>query len=361
MIKLNKKLKVKNSIFVLILLFPLIIMAQSDSINRLYFQQRDFGKYFISDIYSPTMQIQVGMGLLLKDYNLSSNRKKYFAPFNQTDFGQEIPLFIKNKFRKGAVYSKFSLSMPLCARLWFDFSEVTTAPILNTDYNFALMELSYHRKIDTRFIKNFTVKFIPFFHESTHIGDELTIYRVIDTFKVKRVNVSYESAELAITFNDYVIGINKSWSFKIGVKALLNPAKGWYSFRTIEADEGIIIPTKHWLESYIQVQKQSHTGFMASDKFIRIFSLELRNRVQFGYPFLLDTIGSGNSFVSFRNNEVMRNCYNLYYGWKFNLSKTTSPPKFGIFYRLYAGINPYGQFRNIPFYLYNAISIIYQN
>jgi len=64
MIKLNKKLKVKNSIFVLILLFPLIIMAQSDSINRLYFQQRDFGKYFISDIYSPTMQIQVGMGLL---------------------------------------------------------------------------------------------------------------------------------------------------------------------------------------------------------------------------------------------------------------------------------------------------------
>jgi len=223
------------------------------------------------------------------------------------------------------------------------------------------MELSYHRKIDTRFIKNFTVKFIPFFHESTHIGDELTIYRVIDTFKVKRVKVSYESAELAITFNDYVIGINKSWSFKIGVKALLNPAKGWYSFRTIEADEGIIIPTKHWLESYIQVQKQSHTGFMASYKFIRIFSLELRNRVQFGNPFLLDTIGSGNSFVSFRNNEVMRNCYNLYYGWKFNLSKTTSPPKFGIFYRLYAGINPYGQFRNIPFYLYNAISIIYQN
>lgn len=118
--KIQQLIKIKNSIFVLILLFPSILMAQSDSINRLYFQQRDFGKYFISDIYSPTMQIQVGMGLLLKDYNLSSNRKKYFAPFNQTDFGQEIPLFIKNKFRKGAVYSKFSLSMPLCGRLWFD-------------------------------------------------------------------------------------------------------------------------------------------------------------------------------------------------------------------------------------------------
>jgi hypothetical protein len=349
-----------NSTFTFLLLIQLTSLSQTDSVKKFYFQQRDFGKYFISDIYSPTMQIQVGMGLNLKDYNLSSVRNKYFVPYNQTDFGHEIPIFSKYKYFNNLTKSKVAISLPLCARLWFDFSEISTAPILNTDYNFAPLEFTYYRSLNRKYFKNFVIKFIPFFHESTHLGDELTLYRALDSLSIRRVNVSYETAELAFTLNDADIQGNKNWSFKLGLKSLLNPEKGWYSFRTIEADSGIIQPTKHWLESYLQIQKQSNSGFLASNKFINVFSVELRYRVQFGYPFLLDTTSIPNTYTEISNNERMQTCINAYYGWKFNFTKSTVP-RFGVFLKGYLGINPYGQFRNIPFYTYYAISFIYQN
>ena len=342
------------------MLCPVLANAQVDSTKKYYFKQRDYGKYFISDIYSPTMQVQVGMGLNLKDYNLSRTRSKILVPYNQTDFGHEIPIFLKSWYSNGVVRSKFALSMPLCARLWFDFAELTTAPILNTDYTLAPVEITYYRKIDKKLLKNIVVKFIPFFHESTHLGDELTIYRVLDSLSIRRVNVSYESAELAVSLNDPEDRLTGNWSYKIGIKALINPRKGWYSYRTIEADSGILSPTKNWIESYIQIQRQSNKGFMASNKFVRLFSLEIRNRVQFGYPFLLDTNGTQNNYVTYQNNERMRISFNVYYGYKFNFTKDL-PPRFGVFLRYYTGINPYGQFRNIPVYTYYSLAFVYQN
>jgi hypothetical protein len=141
-----------------------------------FFAQRDFGRYFVSDIYAPFTKIHAGWGLNLREYNISSSRYAAYVPYNETSLGVEIPVYLFSRKSRGGKQSKFSVSIPVSANIWFDFLEDETAPILNTDYRFALVELNYFQETNWGPIKNFSVKFIPFFHESTHIGDELTLF-----------------------------------------------------------------------------------------------------------------------------------------------------------------------------------------
>jgi Protein of unknown function (DUF1207) len=353
--------------FVVLGLSSINIYAQADStqadttqVSKQFFHQRDFGRYFIADVYAPQPQVQVGWGLNLKEYNLSPNRSNVYVPYNETNFGAEIPIYNRIKSINGKVHSKFSISTPICATLWFDFTEQLTAPVLNTDYRFAPLEFNYLRRVNRRLIRNYSLKFIPFFHESSHIGDEITLYRKLDSFHVTRVNISYELAELALTINDPENSIKNNHSFKMGVRALLNPSKGWYSIRSVEGDTTLILPTKHWLESYFQYQWQRSSGFLASKKAVFVFSMELRNRVKFGYPIYLEKIGS--NWENIANDEYNTLCSNYYLGWKFNLTpQAEQMPRFGAYLRAYAGSNPYGQFRNIPFYQFVGLAFFYEN
>ena len=48
-----------------------------------------------------------------------------------------------------------------------------------------------------------------------------------------------------------------------------------------------------------------------------------------------------------------------YVGWKFK-SHPDQYPNFGTYLRAYTGINPHGQFRNIPFYDFVGLTFVYE-
>lgn len=330
--------------------------------EKAFFHQRDFGKYFIADVYAPFTKVHVGAGLNLSEYNISTSRNALYVLYNETNLGVEIPIFSSIRYRKGGKVTKWSVSLPISTNIWFDFFEQITAPILNTDYRFATGEINYLRQVNSRWLKNYAIKFIPLFHESTHLGDELTLFRQADSLPVVRVNVSYEVSELALTLNDPDGSTDNNHAFKIGARFLLNPSKGWYSIRSEEGDTARVVASRRWLEAYVQYQHQRSKGILASKKAVSILSLEVRNRVKFGYPFYLSQLNNGTTkLIEATNNEEYRPSLNGYIGWKFTSDPQKHPARFGIYLRGYLGINPHGQFRNIPFYQFAGIAFIFEN
>jgi hypothetical protein len=360
-----------STLFVRLIFFLLVILgpfayaqtvSSADTIpvsSKSIFQQREFGKYFISDIYAPITSVQVGTGLNLKEYNISSSRSAVYVPYNETTLGVEIPIYQFNRTNRSGLQTKLSLSIPISAQIWFDFFEKATAPILNTDYRFGVVELNFLKEINRQGIRNLAIKFIPFFHESTHIGDEVLLYRVLSGFPIRRVNVSYEVAELAVTVNDPNGSIRNNHALKLGVRGLLNPSKGWYSVRSIEADTTQVVASKKWWESYVQYQHQRSKGFLASKRAVSVISVEIRNRVRFGYPSYLGQ-DNLNEWASLALKEDFAFCFNGYLGWKFSFDSQKFP-KLGSYIRWYTGINPHGQFRNIPFYDFLGFALVYEN
>jgi hypothetical protein len=347
--------------FIIAFLLSFILCSLSSSASdttkvakRNFFSRRDFGKYFLSDIYAPLNSIQVGFGLNLKEYNISSTRKARFVPYNETNLAVEVPIYKSSRILKKGNESKFSLSIPISANIWFDFFEKTTAPILNTDYRFGVCELNYLREINRGLIRNLSIKFIPLFHESTHLGDELTLYRAQDSLPLVRVNVSYEVSEFAITLNDPNGTVENNHSFKVGARFLIRPSKGWYSIRPVEGDTSLVVKTNKSIETYFQYQHQRSRGFLAGEKAMFVFSLEVMNRVKYNYPFDLSPIQYKGEIGEGRL------CVNTYVGWRLQ-HRSDNEPRFGIYLRHYTGINPHGQFRSIPFYDFLGLSIVYEN
>ncbi len=347
--------------FLILQFIPLFTIGQTkDSIRSQYFRQRDFGKYLISDIYAPTSEVQIVAGSNLREYNIDLARTNNYLPYNQTNFGAEIPIFTKVKYTDNCLKYKFSISAPICARVWFDFTEPSTAPILNTDYQFAILEFNYLKTFESNRIKNIAIKLLPYFHESSHLGDEITLFRRLDTVPVVWANVSYQTSELAVTINDANGRLTNNTSFKLGIKILQNTSHGWYSIRNDKGDTAEFIKSNHIIESYFQCQNQASKGWLANDRFIRVMSFELRERVQYGYPTYPEKKDYYKDWTSYSANEKISLCFNGYLGWKFNFSQNLIP-KFGAYLRVYEGINPYGQFRNISNYQFVGLSMIYEN
>jgi hypothetical protein len=163
-------------------------------------------------------------------------------------------------------------------------------------------------------------------------------------------------AELAFTINDVNKSMKDNHSFKAGVRALLNPKKGWYSIRPVEGDTELVKGSVRSVETYFQYQHQRTSGWLAGKKKHFIISAEIRDRVRFGYPFFLSIpeASQGAEFI-----EEKRLTFNGYVGWKFK-SHPDQYPNFGAYIRAYTGINPHGQFRNIPFYDFVGVAFVYE-
>lgn len=348
-----------SCIFIFLAASALSGQSVSDSSLVRWFSPRDFGKYFLSDMYSPIVSVQAGAGINLKEYNLATDRTDIYVPYNVTNLGVEIPVYRSASIVQGKKQEQFSISLPISVNIWFDFWENSTAPIINTDYRFGIGEINYFRSLDWGIIKNVSAKFIPLFHESTHLGDEITIYRLQDSLPVTRVNVSYETGEFAVLVNDPVGTLDNNYALKLGVRWLWNPRKGWYTIRSEEGDTSKVIPSQRWVEAYIQYQAQNSDGFLASKNAIQTFSLECRYQVLYGYPFYLGTNISSGQWEEFSNSEQYIASLNALWGWKFALAEAEQT-HFGAYVRAYLGPNPHGQFRNIPFYNFLGVSFVYE-
>jgi hypothetical protein len=221
--------------------------------------------------------------------------------------------------------------------------EETSSPVINTDYFFGLKAAAV-KYTGHPYIRNFGLKLVPLFHESTHLGDEFSIHGHHDLPGFRRVNVSYEAWEIAAVINDPDTIQSNLLSAKVGFHGLWNPANGYYATDSLETKNRPAPPTERNYEYYIQLNLQRTKGFLCSEKWMNVLSVEANNRLKFSYD---ESIPEKRSWS-----------LNLYAGWKYMAQK--SGHNLGFFFRYYAGIIPNGQFRNTGGYRYAGLSLVYQ-
>ena len=342
----------------ILFILPGHLVAQNLN-NIEFFKQRDFGKYFISDMFSPNTEIRLGMGLLRSAYNINPDRHSTFAFYAESVMGTEIPLLYWNISGPDSG-SKLAISIPLSTSIWLDFSEPLTNPVVNTDYRVGSLQINYLHELNFGFVKNVSLSFIPFFHESSHIGDEVTIYRIDSDFPIIRVNASRNTAEMALTINDENGKQDNNHSFKFGTSMMYDKTKGYYRMRAAEGDTTKITPSDTRMEWYGQYQWHGPSGIIKDPKFTTVFSLELRNRLRYNYPYYISRPSSSTGPDEVNPTRKYVPSVNGYLGYRYrpNMEKTSY---IGLYFRFYLGINPHGQFRNIPGHRFYGFSMVYEN
>jgi hypothetical protein len=77
-------------------------------------------------------------------------------------------------------------------------------------------------------VTNYSLKLVPFKHERSHIGDDLTLMRSDEGVPLKNINVSYNYWQLEGTINDPMFSLRKSHSLRVALLGLYSRKKGWY-------------------------------------------------------------------------------------------------------------------------------------
>lgn len=328
----------KKQSFLLLLIFIIstAYLNAQDS-KYVFFKESDVLKPFLSEIRSTLIKTEFAfINKLDKNYYISdySNR-----PFIEPHLGVDIPIINISNTASGI---KFNLSGEIGNILLIDMFEEITAPVINTDYFFGL-RAGLIKYINKPGIRNIGVKLVPMFHESTHIGDEFSIHGFNDIPDFKRVNISYEAWEIAAVINDPDTIRSNLLSCKVGLQGLWNPGKGYYVTDTLETKGAIVPGSERSMEYYIQLNYQRTEGFLCSDSWMNILSLEARNRIKFSYDI--------------PQQEERRWNYNIYFGWKHIAEEARR--NIGFYLRYYNGIIPNGQFRNTDGFSYIALSVVY--
>ncbi len=303
-----------------------------------WFRYTPFGHSLLADVHPDLVRMDIAANTNHPTYDYTQGGKQYRTT-TLTMFGLSLPIWTGQ-----VVDERFYLNvkMTLSASLWMDLFESTTSPITNTDFRVSLPTWTFMHQCRLGFMKNYSVAWSPFKHESTHIGDELLLQHVDQGYPLRRVNVSYNYTELQFTVNETADRYSSNHCLRAGVMILLSPKRGWYFIEQRDGDESLAQPRLSPWEAYVQYQYQSDTsphGFQA------VVSAELRNRAIYGYPvFSFD----GQTLSSKEQKEKRRFTYNIFAGVRYNTPNYDgyfSRFAFGI--RAYHGNCPHGQFRNI--------------
>ncbi len=285
------------------------------------FTSRAFYKPFVSEISSTLNQVHIG-----STQNNFPTGAKLNSNLMEVHLGTDIPvLYGQNSQFNWALSAPVSLHV-----LWAAFEE-TTAPIVNNDYRFG-MSFTGIKYLNKGFVQNIAVKITPFAHESTHLGDELTIFGTQHPDQFYRINVSYEYYELGLCLNDPDTLSGNVLSVKAGFMGLLNPQKGYYSSFENETYQQTIHSSRRWCEYYLQVNYVKTQGLLTTATWHPELSIEARNRVKYNYQ------------STDLEDRVW--CINAYAGYSYRPKNKKVLKSVGHYFRYYNGINPHGQFRN---------------
>lgn len=295
-------------------------MFSQDSIKSQLFQKRTYFKPMVSELSSTLSKVSV-----IAASGFKKDNKDLGKILTEVHLGAEFPIYSRVNQK-----SSFSIFVPVCLHvLWATF-EPKTAPIVNNDYRFGF-SFAYLKPLRNKYLNNVAIKLTPFAHESTHLGDEITIAGLeFDQFY--RINVSYEYYELAVTLNDPDIIKGTLFTVRAGMMGLINPQKGYYSWSDIETQGKEIFPTERWVEYYLQLQYRNTTAFYSSSRLQFVWSFEARNRIR--YDYLID------------KKELRFWSFNNYLGYDYCPNGNEGNPTFGSFFVLYRGLNFNGQLRN---------------
>ena len=313
-------------------------LAHSQDSEYFFFSESGIMMPFISEIRSEDVKIELGyLNKLDHNYYKTDYTSR---PFFEVHLGTRLPLISMVNRQKNL---KFSTGGYIGSIILLDMFEETTSPVINTDYFFGF-QMSILKYMDHKLIRNVGLKLVPVFHESTHLGDEFSLHGYTNIHDFRRINVSFEAWEVAVAVNDPENSKTNLLSAKTGYQRLWNYGEGYYTTDSLEA-KGITVPaSKKNYEYYLQLNLQRTRGFLCSDRWINILSVEANNRLKFSYD---------------RNIPEKRTWnFNLYFGWKY-LAKDTGR-NIGFYVRHYNGIIPHGQFRDNGGFNYTALSVVYK-
>lgn len=340
-----------------------------------------WSKPFWSEMNSTIIKAEVAGALNFKEYDWSKTGKRY-RPFVFANLGVDAPLWAGN-----IVNDRFSLSVtvPFLIDVWLDMFERITAPVINTSYRFGAPEINFIQRFPSnKIFKNYSIKFAAMKHECTHIGDELTVERIASGIPITRVNVSYNYSEIVFTINDPDNSFNSNNSYRFGLMVLLNWKHGWYNIQmkdnplinsdSIQASTNlkgevvkesngtyVFYPKTSPVEYYFQYQYQTNTS--KKTHLQGIFSLEIRGRMKYGYPFFYDDPNTSEiKWQMVGSSEYRTFTGNVFIGMRFNNPnpKIALYNRIGVGLRCYVGMNPYGQFRSIPFFQQIGFALLFE-
>jgi len=341
-----------------------------------FLKKAEYSKPFVSEEHSYLTRNDLGYSQILNEYNLSVDylldKNRNFKVFVETHLGVDIPFYAVDFYEKKSSNRldwSFAASIPLSIHVFEDMFDNVTAPVINTDYRFgspAIKGIKYfhsEEKTFTKFVDNISFIWLPFSHECTHLGDEITIFRKDNLFPITRMNVSYEYTQLQITINDPVGRRENVHSLKFGgLFRISERGMGWYSIRP---EEGYTIESLDLKESqerfeyWIQYNMQRSEGFLASKRVPNILSVELRNRIKYGIP-TFKWIEEENTWETKLQDESRQWSINAFVGYKFYPKSEEDSYAIGLYLHGYLGINPYGQLRNIGGYKSLGLSLTYE-
>jgi len=140
---------------------------------------------------------------------------------------------------------------------------------------------------------------------------------------------------------------------KFGFILLHNFQRGWYKVFETEAQTDVVERSRIPFELYIQYQYQS-TLFLRG--FQGIASAEYRLRERYKYPYSYSGTISDDTY----KESNLANCFNFFAGMRYDNQKSDYFSKIGMGVRYYIGINPYGQFRSMPYYSQLGFAFIFE-
>lgn len=338
---------------ILFLTFSLAVLAESEVIARGWFAYAPYGKPLYADVhpYLPRWETVYNTNCTPYDFG---NTGKAFRFNMMGNFGMSLPVW-RGNFGPDECFG-LSWTMDLSAMLWLDLFEKQTAPVVNTDYRIGAPTTTFIHRLNRGFARNYSITWSPFRHESTHLGDEHQIRRMEDHYALRRVNVSYNYTELIFTFNEPEERETQCHTFRAGLMLLWNPRAGWYFVNEPagDGDASVAHPRVSPWEAYLQYQYQSPTS---RHGFQGIASVEVRNRVRYGYDLMLR---EGESETC-PQTDSRRFTYNVFLGARYNIPGYDgyfSRVAFGL--RAYYGICPYGMFRSIDNFTQTGIILMFQ-
>lgn len=322
-------------LFLAVLLFLTPLKAK----DYHFFKTESFGKPFVSDILSSHIKIETGFINDLGDHYFKPNYTQ--RPLIEAHMGTDIPLlsYYKN-FNNGRLKTTTLISSSF--NLLIDGFEPTTAMVVNTDYwvGYEFRSVLYHPSIEKIGLKNIGLIIMPLFHESTHIGDEYAMEALVISDDFYRVNVSYEAWKLSLLINDPDTLKDNVLSARIGMQGVWFPQDGYYQYTSLETQGQDLLPSERCFSYWMQINWRRTQGLAASKLFHQINSVELHNRVKYGY------------FAD--DPEGRRWNINAYFGWEY---QSDSERKIGAYLRAYYGINPNGQFRYIDNFYFVGLAL----
>lgn len=315
-----------------------------------------------AQMHSPVVKIDIGTTQVQNEYNISgdysADRNRYFKTFLNLDLGTQIPIY-SGELSSGWAYG---ITLPASMHVFEDMFDSFTAPVIDVDFRFGLPKLSaIYRMPNSGLLRNISFAWLPWFHESTHLGDEITIYRKNLNLPITRVNVSYEYTELFVTLNDPDGRRDNNHAVRFGTMVRIsNRGYGWYGVtNNFEAnftgDLGLRSSAER-LELYLNYEFQRSSGWLASPRALNIISFEVRNRVRYGIPTFI--LKDGITTVK-EVSEERTWTFNAMVGYKF-LSAHENSGSLGVYLHGYYGINPYGMLRNISNYRFLGVAFVYE-